>query len=143
MQMIRDAGVTLYDGMSLAPPKVGEPRVITEPVPFAVFYGSLGYDDRGEHRNGYPSRRSVYWSVIYVGLSRDQALWVGERQREALRGKALIVPGHKSWRVSVESSQVVRRDDDAIRPDGKPLFYGTDEYAASITTRPDQSLISA
>lgn len=135
--------VQVHDGMVLAPPTPGEPRIIREATPFLVFYSSVGYDDRGDKRNGFPTRRSVYWQITAVGLDRNQAKAAAELAREALRGRALDIPDHRSWRVSVESSQVIRRDDDAIRPDGKPLFYGVDEYAMSITTSPILSTVGA
>lgn len=111
-------------------------KVVTFPLPYAVYYSSLG-DDPPTPENGRMSgqrgRRSVFFSVIYVGADRQSAKHAGQRIRDQLAGHRLAVPGHRTWLISVEESQRVRRDDDAIQPDGSPLFYGVDEYAVSIT----------
>lgn len=111
-------------------------KVVRYETPYAVFYSSLG-DDPPTPENmrltGQRGRRSVFFSIVYVGADRRQAKHAGQRIRDALAGKRLIVGGHRVWLTDVEESQRVRRDDDAIRPDGSPLFYGVDEYAVSIT----------
>jgi hypothetical protein len=125
-------GVDVYDG--LVTPTIT--NVVDYDLPYAVFYSSLGDDPPAPENarlSGQRGRRSVFFSVTYVGLDRNQAKWAGEKIRAALIESRLVVPDHKVWLVSVEESQRVRRDDDAIRPDGSPLFYGVDNYAVSIT----------
>jgi hypothetical protein len=113
-----------------------ETNVVRYDTPYAVYYSSLGDDPptpENMRMSGQRGRRSVFFSVVYVGADRRQAKHAGQRIRDALAGKRLTVPGHRVWLTGVEESQRVRRDDDAIRPDGSPLFYGVDEYAVSIT----------
>lgn len=113
-----------------------ETKVVTYSLPYGVFYSSLGDDPptpENMRLSGHRGRRSVFFSMVYVGADRWQAKHAGQRIRDALAGKRLTVAGHKVWLTGVEESQRVRRDDDAIRPDGSPLFYGVDEYAVSIT----------
>jgi hypothetical protein len=115
-------------------------NLVRYPTPYAVYYSSVGDDPADADENmrliGRRGRRSVFFAITYVGEDRNQTKWAGERIRNALSGRRLAIPGHRSWLVSVEESQRVRRDDDAIRPDGSPLFYGVDEYAVSITLNP-------
>lgn len=110
-------------------------NIVTYRVPYGVYFSSLG-DDPPTPENmrltGQRGRRSVFFSVTYVGESRWQAKHAGEEIRDAINGKRIVVPGHRSWRVGLEESQRIRRDDDAVRPDGSPLFYGVDNYAVSI-----------
>lgn len=107
-------------------------KTIQYPLPFLVYYSSLG-DDANPRLTGRMGRRSVFFQVTYVGIDRRQAKYAGEKQREALQGQRFTIPGHKAWLCLLEDSQRVRRDDDALRPDGRPLFYGVDQYAISIT----------
>jgi hypothetical protein len=106
--------------------------VVTYDLPYAVYYSNVG-DDHEPRLDGRTSRRSVFISLMFVGVDHNQAKWAGEKIREALEGKRIPVPGHKSFLMDLQESQRVRRDDDAIRPDGSPLFYGVDNYAMSIT----------
>lgn len=120
--------VTVHDGLVLAD---NTTNIVTYDVPYAVYYSSVG-DDDNRRLSGRKGRRSVFFSVTYVGLTREQAKWAGEKVRAALQGKRLAIPGYRSWLCELQESQRVRRDDDAIRPDGSPLFYGVDNYALSI-----------
>lgn len=110
-------------------------KAVNYPLPFAVYYSSVG-DDANPRLSGQSGRRSVYFRLVYVGVDRNQAKWAGERIRDTLHEKRFAFPGRKSWFCVCETSQQVRRDDDAIRPDGSPLFYGVDEYAVSVTRTP-------
>lgn len=127
---IRATGVTLHDGnMTVATDGV---QVITYQLPYAVYYSSIGDDDNAR-LSGRRGRRSVFFQVTYVGIDRNQAKAAGEKIRAVLQDQRIPVPGHKTYLCRLEESQRIRRDDDAIRPDGKPLFYGVDQYAISIT----------
>lgn len=112
-------------------------QIVTYPVPYAVYYSSVG-DDHSPRLTGRNTRRAVFFSITYVGLDRNQAKWAGELVRDALEGRRLVVGSQRTWLVGLEESQRVRRDDDAIRPDGSPLFYGVDNYAVSVTKTPAQ-----
>lgn len=110
-------------------------------LPYAVYYSSLGDDPESEENQrltGRRGRRSIFWSITYVGGDRRQTKWAGQKIRDALAGRRVVVAGHRSWLIGVEESQRIRRDDDAIRPDGSPLFYGVDQYAVSITLTPQE-----
>ena len=122
-------GLDLNDGLVDAD---NSTNVVTYPLPYLVYYSSVGDDDNAR-LTGRKARRSVFFQVSYVGLTREQAKAAGERARAALQGVRFTIPGHKAWLCQLQESQRVRRDDDAIRPDGSPLFYGVDTYALSIT----------
>lgn len=117
-------------------------KVVRHELPYAVYYSSLGDDpptDANERLTGQRGRRSVFFSITYVGGDNRQTKWAGQKLRDAIAGKRLTVPTHRVWLVSVEESQRIRRDDEAVRPDGTPLFYGVDNYAVSITLNPNGS----
>lgn len=112
-------------------------KVIGAALPYLVYYSNLGADSN-RRLTGVNARRSVFFQVTYVGDSREQAKAVGQRARAALADRVLTIPGRKSWRVLFDESQRVRRDDDAARPDGSPLFYGVDTYYLAITRQPGE-----
>lgn len=117
-------------------------KVVSYPVPYVVFHSSLGDDpesESNERLTGRRGRRSVFFTMTYVGEDRHQSKWAGQQVRDQLAGHRLVVPAHRSWPVVVEESQRVRRDDDAVQPNGAPLFYGVDNYAASITLTPREA----
>lgn len=118
-----------YDGLVVVNK---ETQVVTYDLPYQVFHSSVG-DDDNPRLTGRKRRRSVFFSLMYVGEDRNQAKAAGEASRNLLQGKRLVIPEFpKTWLCQLEESQRVRRDDDAIRPDGSPLFYGVDNYAASV-----------
>ena len=106
------------------------------PLPYVVYYSSVG-DDSNRRLSGRLARRSVFFTVTYVGLDRNQTKWAGEKVRAALQSRRFVVPGHRTWLCELLESQRVRRDDDAIRPDGSPLYYGVDNYQLPITQVPE------
>jgi hypothetical protein len=125
-------GVTIHDGLVEVD---NSTKVVTYPLPFAVYYSSLGDEDRDDNPRlvDVATRRSVFITLIYVGEDRRQAKWAGEKIRAALSDKRFVIPGYRTWKCRLEESQRIRRDDDAARPDGSPLFYGVDNYALSVT----------
>lgn len=123
-------GFAVYDGYA-APVSDSDVVVVQYPLPYAVYYSNIGAPN-ARRLTGRDLGRTVFWSFNYVGSSRNQAKWVGERLRQALEGVRLTVPGHKVGLIEVQLSQRVRRDDDAIHADGSPLFYGIDDYALPI-----------
>ena len=121
--------VDIHDGLVEAD---NSTNVVTYELPYAVYYSSVGSDENPRLGRG-KGRRSVFFSLTYVGLDRNQTKWAGEQLRDVLADQRIAIPGHRSWPCELLDSQRIRRDDDAIRPDGSPLFYGTDNYALPIT----------
>lgn len=132
MAAIEATGLDLHDGLVEAD---NSSNVVTYELPYAVYYSSVGDDPptaENMRMTGQRGRRSIFFAITYVGLDRNQTKWAGEKIRAALQGKRFAIPGYRSWPVWLEESQRIRRDDDAIRPDGSPLFYGVDNFAISI-----------
>ncbi len=124
--------LTVYDGLWNAR-KQGEPSVVDFPLPYATFYSSLGDDDRLTQRLGAGIPRiEVPFQFTYVGLDRNQAKAAGERIRARLKRWRPVIDGLTTEFVQVTSSQRIRPDNDVVRPDGSPLFYGVDTYAVGV-----------
>jgi hypothetical protein len=104
---------------------------IDYPVPFATYTSAVG-DDDNPRLTGRKVRRSVPFYLIYVGSTLDQTKAAGERLRLKLQHRKLHIEGVRTWHIHLEESQRVRRDDNVMRPDGSPLWYGIDSYAVSI-----------
>lgn len=141
LAVLRGTDIDVYDGQPVTTPlttadiTAGGRRTVPYPVPYLVYYSTIG--DMAKRRlNGRRTRQAVYFSVTFVGLDRHQTKWAGEKARAVLEGQRLDIPGHKSWLCDLELSTRIFRDDDAIRPDGSPLFYGRDDYALSVTFNP-------
>lgn len=138
---LRSTGVDVFDGgahvdpLSLPELMAGTKRTVTYDLPYLVYYSSIG-DVTQRMMSGRRIRQAVYFSITFVGIDRNQAKWAGEAARAVLEGQRLDIPGYRSWLCSLDSSMRVFRDDDAIRPDGSPLFYGTDDYAVSVALKP-------
>lgn len=123
-------GVTIWDGLMKPFPLNDEGKaVVTYDLPYAVYTSNVGLDT---HRRvcGGTARTSTFWAIQYVGADRWQTKWAGKRIRDALRGR-LTVAGRRTGIPICDVSPRIWRDDDAIRPDGTPLYYGVDEYAVS------------
>lgn len=111
-------------------------NVVTYPVPYLVYESSVGDDEHKStaRMSGPGDKRSVFFSLAYVGETGNQAKWAGELARAALRRQRVTGTGIRaSGLIRLEESQRVRRDDDAIRPDGTPLYRGVDLYSVVVT----------
>lgn len=106
-------------------------NTITYDVPFAYYTSAVG-DDDNPRLTGRKVRRSVPFYIGYVGTTLEQTKAAGERLRLKLQRTRLSIDGYRVWPISLEESQRVRRDDNVMRPDGSPLWYGIDQYAVSI-----------
>lgn len=126
------AGVDIHDGEFELPPEGVERRVVAYDLPYAVYYSSVGDDDR-RRLSGRNARRSVFFVIHFIGEDRNQAKWLGEKVRALLADQPIEVPGHKSWLCLLGTSQRVRRDSEVVRPDGSPLFIGIDDYSIAVT----------
>lgn len=132
-------GLNVFDG--LVPVEqvqtVGgrEVAIVSVPLPYVVYYSSIG-DDHEPRLSGRETRRSVFFTLRYMGGSAEQAKWAGERARAALIDSRLDVDGHRSWLPRVQESQRIWRDDEVAFTGGLPIFYGVDEFAVSITRTP-------
>lgn len=131
---VRTLGFEIYDGLM----DVRDPasNVVTYPVPYAMYFSSVGDDDEDTRRlSAHIPRDSVFFTFTYVGLDRNQTKAAGEQIRGRLRRWRPVIAGLKCEIVQVLESQRVRRDDDAVRPDGSPLFYGVDNCAVGVRLR--------
>ena len=127
------AGVDIHDGeMELPDAPDATRRVVSYPMPYAVYRSNVGLDDN-RRLCGRSGRRSTFFTLTYVGLDRNQTKWLGEKIRDLLQEQNIPIPGHRAWFCRLEASQRIWRDDEAARPDGSPIYYGVDEYALSIT----------
>lgn len=107
-------------------------NTVEYPLPYATYMSSIG-DDHVQRNSGHYGWRSVYFTVMYVGITPEQAKWAGEKIRLALYRKRVSGTGiGASGLIALEESQRVRRDDDILRPDGKPVFYGVDNFAVPV-----------
>lgn len=104
---------------------------VTYDVPFATYTSAIG-DDDNPRLSGRKVRRSVPFYITYVGETIDQAKWAGELLRLKLQRARLIIPDTRSWPVQLDVSDRIRPDDNVMRPDGSPLYYGIDSYSVSI-----------
>lgn len=122
-----------------------ETKIVTYPMPYCVYFSNVGLDLPEQMRlTARRIRRDVFVSIMYVGVDRNQAKWAGERIRDQLSGRRLTDPqGGRTRRIKNEASQRVRRDDDMIRPDGGPVFYGVDEYDLGVTLSHFPALVEA
>lgn len=128
-----DVGVTIRDGFWDARPDVSTPLVIKNPLPYATYTSSVGDDDESTRRlSADIPRTSVFFSFNYVGLDRNQAKAAGERIRAQMKRWRPTVAGFSTEIVELLESQRIRRDDEVVRPDGMPLFYGVDNYAVGV-----------
>jgi hypothetical protein len=141
---LSNLGFAIYDDQTQIDPMSPDKVTVTYPVPFATYSSSVG-DDDNRRLSGRRARRSVFFSFVYVGETREQAKWAGERLRRALerhRPASLTDPEtletYRCWPISLllGGSQRVRRDDAVMRPDGSPLFYGIDDFAVSLALHP-------
>lgn len=108
-------------------------KVVQYPVPFATYASSIGAD-ANPRLTGRPVRRSMFFSITYVGGTMDQAKWAGERLRLKLQRHRPVIDGYTCWPIlhNAEESRRIRHDDNVMRPDGSPLYYGIDDFAVSI-----------
>lgn len=129
--------LNVHDGLVLARKDPLAPVVVTLPLPYIVYASAIGDDDDETSRlSGRRMRRSVPLYLMYVGLDREQTKACGQAARILLERWVPPIPTYRPRPVKLEESQRVRRDDDAVRPDGSPLFYGNDAYAVSIMPAP-------
>jgi len=127
--VLKGAGLAVMD--SFVPTDNENSKIVTYPLPFVVYYGALGVPSK-PRLTGRRQQTVVGFMVTYVGIDRNQAKWEGEKARAVLEGRRLVIPGHKSGLVTLLTSPWVWRDDDMIRPDGKPIFYGRDTYEVPV-----------
>lgn len=127
-------GLNIHDGLLVIDPNT---KIVTYDVPYAVYYSGFG-NEFTPRLTGRTTMVDVPFRFTTVGLSREQVKWGMERLRSALVGRRLVLAGRRTWLIKLDESQTVFRDDDAIRPDGSPLFYGVDIYSVQVTKTPAQ-----
>lgn len=129
---LRAAGLDVHDGEMEPPPRGEGVRVVKYPMPYVVYRSNVG-DDDNRRLSGRSGRRSTMFTLTYVGTTPEQAKWTGEKCRDVLQEKRIPIVGRRAWLCRLEESQRIWRDDEAARPDGKPVYYGVDQYALSTT----------
>ena len=107
-------------------------KVVSYALPYVVYSSNYGSEET-RRLAGRRTRRSVFMSLMFVGESPEQVKWAQQRVRDSFADRRIEIPGHKTWPVELMASQRIRRDDDALRPDGSPLFYAVDEYDHGLT----------
>ena len=141
LAVLRTSGIDVYDGGAKASPITAAEldsegrKLVPYKLPYLVYYSTIG-DVATARLTGRRTRQAVYFSLNFIGADRNQAKWAGEAARALLEGQRIPIPGHKSWLCRLDVSTRIFRDDDAVRPDGSPLFYGRDDYALSVTINP-------
>lgn len=107
-------------------------KVITADLPYVVFYGGSDDDSLGDSLAGTSGSYLTEFRLNFVGSTREQAKLAGERAAAAINRKFLTFGRGPRFVRRTDNSQDVRRDDTWTRPGGKPLFYGSDQYAVGI-----------
>jgi len=102
-------------------------KVISVPLPYAVFFSGLG-DDIDERLGGRVGGSAIPFQTTYVGGTREQARWAGQKARDAISRKRVTVGGRESGLIRLDASQKIVREDTYTRPGGGPLFYGVDQW---------------
>lgn len=127
----------LYDDQTGIDPMTPDKVTVTYPVPFATYSSSVG-DDDNRRLSGRRGRRSVFFSFVYVGETREQTKAAGELLRAKLERHRPVLTEYRCWPISLLTggSQRIRRDDAVMRPDGSPLYYGIDDFAVSLALHP-------
>lgn len=129
MQRLRDADLAVMDGF--VPTSNDNSKVVSYELPFVVYYGAPGVPST-MRLTGRRQQTNVGFMVTSVGIDRNQAKWACEKARAELEGRRLILAGRKSGLITCLTSPWVWRDDDMIRPDGKPIFYARDTYEVPV-----------
>jgi hypothetical protein len=134
---LSNLGVRIYDDQTGIDPMSPDTVKVSYPVPFATYSSSVG-DDDNRRLSGRRGRRSVFFSFTYVGETREQCKWAGERLRGALERHRPVLTEYRCWPIALllGGSQRIRRDDAVMRPDGSPLYYGIDDFAVSLALHP-------
>ncbi len=106
----------------------GEPRVVDIPLPYATYMSSFG-DDSEPRLNGKNAQREKFFRFYVAGISHEQVVAAIAWIRAQLEGFRVTIPdGREVSLAVVDSSPLIFRDDGAVRPDGKPIFAGLDNY---------------
>jgi hypothetical protein len=130
-----DLEARVHDGYVTPDDKEG--KVISKALPYVVYLSNVG-DDINRRLAGYNSRRSVFFATTYVGDSREQCKVAGEAVYAALADKRIPGMPANSGRIQLDTSDRIRRDDDAARPDGTPLFYGVTTWSVALARGSNQ-----
>lgn len=110
------------------PPAVpGQAVVVDIPLPYANFMSSFGDDDE-PRLSGRNHQREKFFRLFHVGETREQVIAAIEMTRSRLEGHRLVVAGIRMGLIKVDTSPLIFRDDGAVRPDGRPVFVGIDNY---------------
>lgn len=124
------ANLNVHDGD--VPDSDPATMVITAALPYVLFYAMADDPEVGDNLAGTSGAYLTGFQVTFVGESREQAKWAGEKARGVLDRKRLAFPaGSRFVRLS-DPAPFVGRDDTWTRPGGAPLFIGQDRYTVAI-----------
>lgn len=118
--------LNVHDGE--APADV-EAKVVSVALPYVVYIPESPIDGPALY-DGSTTARDMEFDVMYVGADRNQAKAAGERAESRIRR---LSPGVRFGIVRKVDASGVRRDPTYTRPGGKPLFYGVDRYAVTVS----------
>lgn len=126
----------VHDGLVTLPRSApGEPVVVRYELPYVTFTSSVGAVSN-RRLAGRVGRHSAFWSLMFVGETREQTIACGQVCRNALLDVRPQIEHdtlgeYRFWPIELEESQRVYRDDDAVNIGGNPLFYGVDNYSVA------------
>lgn len=111
-------------------PVADDGKTVQLQAPYFAYYSNIG-EPRNRDLAGLAKSTVTEFQVTYVGITRDQAKWAGERARTALTATKMAPYG----RPRVVESQRVREDTDArvlVDDRYRTLFYGVDIYRVVV-----------
>jgi hypothetical protein len=93
-------------------------------------------DDSEPRVNGRNAQREKFFRLYVAGISREQVVGALCQLRAFLEGHRLVLgDGRRPGIINVDSSPIIFRDDGAVRPDGRPIFAGLDNYTVRFPIR--------
>lgn len=106
-------------------------KVILVDLPYVVLSTGLG-EDADERTGGRPGLRAVPFGISYVGETREQARWAGERARAAVSRRRITVDGRESGLIVLLESSEIYPDANYKGSGGEKLFSGRDKYVVGL-----------
>lgn len=115
--------LNVYDGPV---PVDAENAVISVAMPYVVYWAAPGYE-RDIRFGGTSGGRVKDFQLTGVGETREQAEEALSRAYAAINRKRV-----NGQLIRLQSSAIIRKDDDFTRPGGLPIYYGADQYDVPV-----------